>query len=198
MGNLPDLEVWGQTDQQIVVQECWEKTYAVSSGHLAARDSVAASVSSPLKRKRSKWVIDGSDNEDDVFSSNPDSIEAYLDSPTITKSELKAAGGVLKYWENRHTVTPRLARMALDFLSVPACSVDAERAFSGGRLQVCHLQHRISFQSFKAQVAVGSWYGSPVLPETKYIAGIINKKMQRRKATEKSSAAMDLAVEESS
>ena len=41
-----------------------------------------------------------------------------------------------------------------------ASSVDAERAFSGGRLQVNHLQHQLSSQSFKAQVAVGSQQSS--------------------------------------
>ena len=42
-------------------------------------------------------------------------------------------------------------------------SVDAERVFSGGRLQVNHFQHQMSSQSFKAQVAVGSWYDTPLL-----------------------------------
>ncbi|KAI6045222.1 hypothetical protein EDC04DRAFT_2598822 [Pisolithus marmoratus] len=146
----PDWHPEDRLTVRQVVRERWEKSYVVTSpGHLATQDVVTTHNSSPLKRKRSKWAIDDSDNEGDDLSSNPDSIDAYLDSPTITKSELKAAG---------------------------ASSVDAERAFSGGRLQVNHLQHRISSQSFKAQVAVGSWYGSPVLPDTKSIAGIINKK----------------------
>ncbi|KAI6032495.1 hypothetical protein EDC04DRAFT_2510380, partial [Pisolithus marmoratus] len=58
-----------------------------------------------------------------------------------------------------------------------ASSVDAKCVFSGGHLQVSHLQYGLSSQSFKAQVAVGSWYGSPVLPDTKVIASMINKKM---------------------
>ncbi|KAI6099247.1 hypothetical protein EDD16DRAFT_1428671, partial [Pisolithus croceorrhizus] len=51
------------------------------------------------------------------------------------------------------------------------------RAFSNGRLQVSHLQHRISSQSSKAEAAAGSRCGSLVLPETKRTAGIVNKKM---------------------
>ncbi|KAG2124097.1 hypothetical protein BD769DRAFT_1349387, partial [Suillus cothurnatus] len=39
-----------------------------------------------------------------------------------------------------------------------------ERAFSDGRLQVNHLQHGISSQTFKAQVAVGSWFNMPLMP----------------------------------
>ena len=73
--------------------------------------------------------------------------------------------------------------MAIDFLSAPgtksyesifhanlnewklASSVDAERAFSGGRLQVNHLQHNVSSQTFKARVALGSWVNTPLLPD---------------------------------
>ncbi|KAI9566708.1 hypothetical protein HD554DRAFT_2220870 [Boletus coccyginus] len=54
--------------------------------------------------------------------------------------------------------------MALDYLSAPASSVDAERSFSCGWLQVNHLQHGISSQSFKAKLAVGSWSRTPLLP----------------------------------
>jgi hypothetical protein len=45
-----------------------------------------------------------------------------------------------------------------------ASSVDAERSFSCGRLQVNHLQHNISSQSFKAKMAVGSWANTPLFP----------------------------------
>ena len=42
--------------------------------------------------------------------------------------------------------------------------MDAERAFSGGRLQVSHLQHGMSSQTFKAHVALASWVDTPFLP----------------------------------
>ena len=45
-----------------------------------------------------------------------------------------------------------------------ASSVDAEWAFSGGRLQVNHLQHGTNSQTFRAQMAVGSWVGSDIFP----------------------------------
>ena len=45
-----------------------------------------------------------------------------------------------------------------------ASSVDAERSFSGGRLQVGHLQHNLSSQTFKAKVALGSWDNTPFFP----------------------------------
>ena len=42
--------------------------------------------------------------------------------------------------------------------------MDAERAFSGGRLQVGHLQHGMSSQTFKARVALASWVNTPFFP----------------------------------
>ena len=39
-------------------------------------------------------------------------IEVYLDSPLVPDEGIKAAGGVLKYWE--------LAQIVLDFLSAPS------------------------------------------------------------------------------
>ncbi|KAJ7060830.1 hypothetical protein C8F01DRAFT_936413, partial [Mycena amicta] len=58
-----------------------------------------------------------------------------------------------------------------------ASSVDAERAFSGGRLQVNHLQHQTSSQTFKARVALGSWIGTPLMPSSSSAAVIMEKKL---------------------
>ncbi|KAJ7238754.1 hypothetical protein B0H12DRAFT_990718, partial [Mycena haematopus] len=56
-----------------------------------------------------------------------------------------------------------------------ASSVDAERAFSGGRLQVNHLQHQTSSRTFKARVALGSWFGTPLMPSSKEAATIMEE-----------------------
>ncbi|KAJ7318742.1 hypothetical protein DFH08DRAFT_666001, partial [Mycena albidolilacea] len=56
-----------------------------------------------------------------------------------------------------------------------ASSVDAERAFSGGRLQVNHLQHQTSSQTFKARVALGSWIQTPLMPGSSAVAGIMEQ-----------------------
>ncbi|TFK41569.1 hypothetical protein BDQ12DRAFT_599629 [Crucibulum laeve] len=54
--------------------------------------------------------------------------------------------------------------MGSDFCSAPASSVDAGCAFSSGCLQINHLQHNMSSQTFKAQMAVGSWAKSALFP----------------------------------
>ncbi|KAG2337225.1 hypothetical protein BDR05DRAFT_919901 [Suillus weaverae] len=71
--------------------------------------------------------------------------------------------------------------MALDFLLAPASSVDAEQAFSGGRLQVNHLQHGINLQTFKAQVAIRSWYNTPLMNDLSAITSIMHTKMVKGK-----------------
>jgi hypothetical protein len=102
---------------------------------------------------------------------------------------------------------PKLAKMALGFLTAPgtslisqpeilrslsiwpASSVDTERAFSAGRLQVNHLQHAMSSQMFRAQIAVGSWSGTPLMPDLKIIKGILDKKRKDKgKGKEKEKA----------
>jgi hypothetical protein len=53
-----------------------------------------------------------------------DSIEAYLAAPLMAESDLTDAdggyrAGLLRHWENTLATRPRLARMALDYLSAP-------------------------------------------------------------------------------
>ncbi|KAJ6596552.1 hypothetical protein B0H10DRAFT_1760361, partial [Mycena sp. CBHHK59/15] len=57
-----------------------------------------------------------------------------------------------------------------------ASSVDAEHAFSGGCLQVNHLQHQTSSQTFKVRVALGSWIRTPLIPSSKDVITIMEKK----------------------
>ncbi|KAL1697945.1 hypothetical protein EV121DRAFT_162391, partial [Schizophyllum commune] len=42
-----------------------------------------------------------------------------------------------------------------------ATSIDAERAFSEGRRQVNFMQHRMSHDTFKSLMALGSWTKAP-------------------------------------
>jgi len=56
-----------------------------------------------------------------------------------------------------------------------ASSVDAERSFSRGRLDINHLQHNTSSQTFKAQIAVGSWATTPLFTGLSDITKIVEK-----------------------
>ncbi|KAG8903891.1 hypothetical protein FRC01_008939, partial [Tulasnella sp. 417] len=92
----------------------------------------------------------------DEGEEQPDSIEAYLDEPATPKAAIAAAGGLLCWWESQRKRRPNLTRMALAYLTAPATSVDAERAFSEGRLSVNHLQHNLAPDTFRAKMAIGS------------------------------------------
>ncbi|EUC58465.1 hAT family dimerization protein [Rhizoctonia solani AG-3 Rhs1AP] len=107
-------------------------------------------------------------------SFNSESIEAYLSSEV---ESIAMHGGPVEYWSAKLDTAPRLARMGLDYLTAPATSVDAERAFSAGRLTINHLQHNMSSETFEAKMAVGSWYGTPFLPEISDVAAIIRESM---------------------
>ncbi|KIK17898.1 hypothetical protein PISMIDRAFT_80385, partial [Pisolithus microcarpus 441] len=45
---------------------------------------------------------------------------------------------------------PRLSCMALDYLSIPATSIDVERLFSKGRVFLPYLRNRMSSQTTHA------------------------------------------------
>ena len=46
-----------------------------------------------------------------------------------------------------------------------------------GRLEVNHLQHNMNSQTFKAQVAVGSWANTPLYPGFTEVTRIVEKSM---------------------
>ncbi|KAG8705564.1 hypothetical protein FRC09_002881 [Ceratobasidium sp. 395] len=123
------------------------------------------------------WLSDDEDALDPGASqSYTDTIEEYLSTPPLAKETLHN-GGLLKYWQAELTQTPRIAKFALGILSAPASSVDAERAFSGGRLTINHLQHSMSELTFEAKMAVGSWYKTPLLPSVDIAASYLSDKM---------------------
>ncbi|KDN47460.1 hypothetical protein RSAG8_03600, partial [Rhizoctonia solani AG-8 WAC10335] len=67
--------------------------------------------------------------------------------------------------------------MTLDYLMAPASSVDAECAFSGGRLMINHLWHQMSSRTFQSQMAIGSWFGTCLLPDFHTVASIVKSHM---------------------
>ncbi|KAH7332905.1 hypothetical protein B0J17DRAFT_579363, partial [Rhizoctonia solani] len=58
-----------------------------------------------------------------------------------------------------------------------ATLVDVEHAFYAGRLTINHLQHNMLSETFEAKMALGSWYGTPLLPKVSDVAEIIDKTM---------------------
>ncbi|KAJ7897729.1 hypothetical protein B0H13DRAFT_2337786 [Mycena leptocephala] len=100
-----------------IVRQRFAETYASRGGETAAP---AAAPTKPVK----KWA---STSRITAHTAHPpDSIEAYLATPLMQESDLtlsEAEGGyragLLLYWEKALSTRPRLAQMALDYLSAP-------------------------------------------------------------------------------
>ncbi|KDQ05669.1 hypothetical protein BOTBODRAFT_90708, partial [Botryobasidium botryosum FD-172 SS1] len=81
-----------------------------------------------------------------------DQLEAYLTQETF------GCGDPIHWWYDKLTSNqwPDLARMALDYLSIPATSVDVERAFSVGRQTVSLYRHSLSSDTIRASIVFGN------------------------------------------
>ncbi|KAG8735176.1 hypothetical protein FRC11_003389 [Ceratobasidium sp. 423] len=103
-----------------------------------------------------------------------DWVTAYLGSPVVDKASVDRMGGVLSYWINEQKRGSPLARVALDLLTAPASSVDPGRVSCGTRTAANYRQHRMNLSTFCAKTTVGSWYGTPLLPEIDEVVDILN------------------------
>jgi hypothetical protein len=101
-------------------------------------------------------------------SASPDELARYLAAPTVDVDD------PIVWWIENATLYPRLSRMALDYLTIPgtspscplfsvlisnspATSTDVERVFSRGRILLSHIRNRLSAQSTRAIICLGSW-----------------------------------------
>ncbi|CAE6511535.1 unnamed protein product [Rhizoctonia solani] len=151
-------------------------SYPLSSKTLAS----GSQSPEPAPKPQNPWIQgrfltqNSGPSDPSVTSASLNSIETYL-APNV--ESVAGYGGPVQYWSGKLDRSPRLARMALDYLTAPATSVDAERAFSAGRLTINHLQHNMSSETFGAKMAVGSWYGTPLLPDLSDVAAIVRENM---------------------
>lgn len=78
-----------------------------------------------------------------------------------------------------------MARMALDFLSAPAASVDVERAFSRGGLTVSKRRHALGDESVRAATVLGAWAATApeVIPEAEIVEVFRNKSKRTKKSS---------------
>ncbi|PPQ88236.1 hypothetical protein CVT25_005286 [Psilocybe cyanescens] len=93
-----------------------------------------------------------------AFSAMPsfteqDELSRYLAEDIIPMKPQDA----LSWWASKMNIYPRLSRMALDYLSIPATSVDVEHVFSRGRILLSHLRNRTSPQTTRALMCLQVW-----------------------------------------
>ncbi len=87
----------------------------------------------------------------------------------------------LLFWQGVLMGRPesQLAKMAIDYLSTPASSVDAERAFSRGALTVTHHRHSLSDVSTRNSIVLGAWLQETNLVPTLDLIEFFRKKTDR-------------------
>lgn len=79
-------------------------------------------------------------------------VERYLTAPTADKEE-----DVLKWWSRHSDIYPNLARVARDYLAIPATSAPVERVFSGGADLVTDKRGSLSGNTIQACMCLSSW-----------------------------------------
>ncbi|CAE6519721.1 unnamed protein product [Rhizoctonia solani] len=102
-----------------------------------------------------------------------DNMRTYLNSPVVSEECIKERGGLLKYWELQLKTSPRVARMALDLLTIPASSVDSTRTLFGGPIVANWLETHVDHDVFRAAMSVGSWFGTPIPRDIDAVASIL-------------------------
>ena len=114
-------------------------------------------------------------------SSSTDVLEEWLSSPCLSDVD-----DPIQHWASILTSSKNpdkhaLARMALDFLSVPASSTDVERAFSRGGLTVSKRRHALNDESTRAAIVLGSWAKVTGLVPEEEIIEVFRGKTKRSK-----------------
>ncbi|GLB45613.1 putative hAT family C-terminal dimerisation region [Lyophyllum shimeji] len=93
-----------------------------------------------------------------------DELDRYL------STDVENVKNVLLWWREHKAMYPVLSRMALDYLTIPATSVDVERVFSRGRLLLSHVRSRLSAQTTRALLCLGSWSLLGLVKDTDVLA----------------------------
>ena len=69
----------------------------------------------------------------------------------------------LEYWSVKRFEYPRVARMAIDVLSIPAMAADCERTFSSAGSMVSPNRHRLDASTIAVTQTVRSWLRAGLL-----------------------------------
>jgi hypothetical protein len=128
------------------VEKFWLSTYKVKNSDTDFKPSPSSELSkntyiAHLQSKKLSKVI-------------KDEYTRYLSTPPIV--DIKDSRS---WWlePSQQLVYPHLSRMALDLLTIPAMSADAERVFSGCKQQMTYRRNRMSVKTLEALELLKSW-----------------------------------------
>lgn len=151
-----------------MVREVWEKEYSLldimdlatsipkDNGKRPADEDFFDPFAAPSEKKRR--LEESQQAEAQTLQVSGDEYDAWL----ADKADKAHPQDVFQYWYERRHKYPRLSRMALDFLTIPAMSSECERLFSSaGRMMT---QQRTSLAAAMVSMcqALRSWYRSGI------------------------------------
>ncbi|KIL54124.1 hypothetical protein M378DRAFT_60186, partial [Amanita muscaria Koide BX008] len=96
-----------------------------------------------------------------------DEVTAYLQTDVAVNET-----DPLRWWYEQQHLYPGLSRMARDYHSIPATSVDVERIFSGGRMLLSYLRNRLQVESTRALLCVGEWCKKRIMTDKDLLAAL--------------------------
>lgn len=84
-----------------------------------------------------------------------DELQVYLTLPTID-GQIKP----LEWWKINELQYPNLARMARDYLAIPATSVPSEQCFSISKNLITNNRNRLLGKTTRACICLKSWWSN--------------------------------------
>ena len=97
-------------------------------------------------------------NTDNTSFTEIDEYESYCSikpDPRITN--------IIDWWVSMSDTYPRLSKMALDMLSIPAMSAECERVFSSSKLMVTDRRNRLMEDVIEAGECLRAWIRGNVI-----------------------------------
>jgi hypothetical protein len=120
----------------------------------------------------------------DVTSSVEDEYEDFIKAkPTSIR------GTALQWWLNptRRADYPRLSQMAIDILSIPSMSAEAERVFSGGRRTITWDRMKLGSTNIECTECLKSWLRSHITAGGRLVAiDVVAETLKRTRLAEQS------------
>jgi hypothetical protein len=127
---ISEIESWKK--EMVTI---WEKNYKPKNKEEDQYDLESQLLNSVFKKKK-----------------HGDQLKDYF-----SEGQADADVDVFEWWKNKEKTYPDLARMAKDFLSIPATSVPSERAFSAAGEIADEKRNRLSPEHLRICVCLESW-----------------------------------------
>jgi hypothetical protein len=138
---------WIDTAEALICEE-FTRSYSMMDDD----DAIIEITDESIKGNKSGNIFD---NMTALAPPRADQLRSEID--CYLSVDIEQTDDAVRWWHERRAIYPKLSCMAIDYLTIPATSVDVERVFSHGRLLLSHVRSRLSVQSTRALLCLGNW-----------------------------------------